>query len=203
MRVTSSRPEPGDRVEVVIEDEGGINLTGLFDFRSILFLISDEQGIERYREDLTGEFVYDEGSYTRGVVRTVLPNLPGGRYVLTVRATDNFNNRGEGSMGIDLREAAGRGLLSRLFGLPNPFAEFTEIVCELREEGPVRVSVYSVSGRRVREFGLSGHRGENRILWDGRDARGGAVANGVYLVRVSMKSSEGEASLVEPLVRIR
>ena len=48
-----------------------------------------------------------------------------------------------------------------------------------------------MSGRRVREWSQDGLSGENRLQWDGLDQRGDAVANGVYLLRVSARPAAG------------
>jgi trimeric autotransporter adhesin len=69
--------------------------------------------------------------------------------------------------------------------VPNPFNPRTTISFTLADPGRVRLAVYDVRGRRVREL-LDAQLGVGRqeVLWDGRDASGRAVAGGVYLFRV-------------------
>ncbi|MFO7653454.1 MAG: M14 family zinc carboxypeptidase [Candidatus Krumholzibacteriia bacterium] len=55
--------------------------------------------------------------------------------------------------------------------------------------GDVRVDVFDARGARVREL----HRGSlgagtQILVWDGRDARGGSVASGIYFVRAEVAS---------------
>lgn len=202
----SGRAAPGEPLEAVIADSSGVNLTGIFDFRSLLLTLLDSSGQEQYRADVTGEFSYDEGSHTRGRVHTTLPDVALGRYKVVVTATDNFNNRGEGSLEVNFGTTASRPGITRLYGLPNPVrdGETMQISFTLDQAGTVRVSLYSVSGRKVREWSLDGVSGENRLAWDGTDARGDPVANGVYLVRVVARNAVGRTSdLVEPVVRAR
>jgi hypothetical protein len=194
---------PGEPVEVEISDASGINLTRLFDFRSVLFSVLDEQGIERFRSDVTSTFAYDPGSYTVGRTVVTLPDLPEGDYTLKVTATDNYNNRGEGLLEVRLAGASTVQPLSEVYGLPNPFNESTQITWAMSDAGSVKLSIFSVSGRKVREWSVDGDRGENRIAWDGTDGRGDAVANGVYLVRIAVRTDNGTHDIVEPIVRVR
>jgi len=80
---------------------------------------------------------------------------------------------------------------------PNPFARTTEI----EVAGPAsRVVIHDVRGRVVREWNATGSGTGNtrRFAWDGTDARGLAVASGIYFVRVL-----GGATAVPPLRIVR
>ena len=121
-------------------------------------------------------------------------------------AADNFNNRGEARLPVSFGTAGDGGDIANLLALPNPFVESTEITFDLVAASPmVRVLVFSVSGRKVREWEIAGSAGENRVAWDGRDSTGDPVANGVYLVKVAARPADGgdEIDLVEPIVRLR
>ncbi len=207
-RVELSLPgstRPGATVRAIIEDESGINLTRLFEFRSVLFTVTDESDVERFRADVTDRFAYDDGSYRKGALETVIPEVPAGRYTFRLTATDNFNNRGEGTLEVQVGGAGAVTGVSEVYALPNPFAAATDITYTLDRDAGVRASIFSVSGRKVMEWTLDGLSGENRIKWDGRDRAGDAVANGVYLVRISARPRDGGkiTDVVEPIVRIR
>jgi len=75
-------------------------------------------------------------------------------------------------------------LLGRSY--PNPFNPQTLIPLEVpAAAGPVRLQVYDVLGRSVRELvGGSLGAGLHLVPWDGRDESGAPVAAGVYLVRL-------------------
>lgn len=68
---------------------------------------------------------------------------------------------------------------------PNPFNPSTSIVFVIAEAGPVHLAVYDLRGRLVRTL-LDGPApaGRQAVPWDGRDAKGAAVAGGVYLCRI-------------------
>lgn len=50
------------------------------------------------------------------------------------------------------------------------------------ERGQVRVAVYDITGRLVKKL-VDGvyEAGRHSVVWDGRDADGGAVASGIYI----------------------
>jgi hypothetical protein len=68
------------------------------------------------------------------------------------------------------------------------------------QAAPVRITVYSVDGRRLRTLVDGRHdAGVERILWDGRDDTGRRVAPGMYVVRFAL----GERELTQKLVLTR
>lgn len=69
--------------------------------------------------------------------------------------------------------------------VPNPFNPATVLAFELTETSEVDLSVYDLSGRRVRTL-MNGIReaGEHRVAWNGRDQAGKAVPSGVYFYRI-------------------
>ena len=65
---------------------------------------------------------------------------------------------------------------------PNPFNPATTIRYELKDSGSVSLSIYDMSGQRIRQL-VDEHQqaGYYELEWDGRDASGARVATGVYL----------------------
>lgn len=79
---------------------------------------------------------------------------------------------------------------------PNPFNPRTTIGFGLASGGPVTVDIHDAAGRRIATL----HRGDlgagrHELVWDGRDAHGGACASGVYLVRVTAAGGAGSTSI--------
>jgi hypothetical protein len=75
---------------------------------------------------------------------------------------------------------------TRLFpNVPNPFNPKTRIGYEVVEDGPVRITVFDVTGQRVRTLIDARHvAGRHEVSWDGMDDRGTVVASGVYFTRM-------------------
>jgi len=70
-------------------------------------------------------------------------------------------------------------------GSPNPFAGGTQLAFRLPQATRVRLDVFDLQGRRVRQLiDGQGIAGENRLAWDGRDNAGRAILPGVYLARL-------------------
>lgn len=74
-----------------------------------------------------------------------------------------------------------------LFGKswPNPFRTTTTLAFTLDRRSDVRLDVFDVSGRRVRELAVRAFTaGQHTLQWDGRDAGGHALPSGTYFVRL-------------------
>jgi hypothetical protein len=68
---------------------------------------------------------------------------------------------------------------------PNPFGETTTITYTLDRSAPVELAVYDVQGRRVRTLAEGRQApGTHTTQWDGRNAQGKQVADGLYVYRL-------------------
>ncbi|MFN0149305.1 MAG: FlgD immunoglobulin-like domain containing protein [bacterium] len=82
-------------------------------------------------------------------------------------------------------------------GAPNPFQRQTTIAFDLPQSASASVSVYNVSGALVRTL-LDGPiaAGRHAVSWEGRDDRGGEVAQGVYVLRLESGSNVATRKVV-------
>ena len=69
--------------------------------------------------------------------------------------------------------------------MPNPFNPSTTIRFELPQLADVQLDIYDLLGQKVRTL-VAGQRsaGWHEAVWDGRDASGMLVSNGVYFYRL-------------------
>ncbi|MBN1352586.1 T9SS type A sorting domain-containing protein, partial [candidate division KSB1 bacterium] len=67
---------------------------------------------------------------------------------------------------------------------PNPFNATTKIKFGLPEASNVKFYIYDILGNLVKEVAQNYDRGYYSITWDGTDARGLAVATGIYIYRL-------------------
>lgn len=67
---------------------------------------------------------------------------------------------------------------------PNPFNAQTTLRFDLPEAGEVALTIYNLSGQRVRTL-VDGYReaGTHAVLWDGKDGSGRDMASGIYFYR--------------------
>ena len=84
-------------------------------------------------------------------------------------------------------------------GAPNPFRSNTKFEFALPQAGRTDLTVYDVSGRRVKTL-LSRDLDAGRfdVTWDGRDENGRMTAPGVYFVRIQ----SGQFSDVKKSIRL-
>jgi hypothetical protein len=69
--------------------------------------------------------------------------------------------------------------------VPNPFNPTTRIRFDLPEAADVRLAIYDVSGRKIRELASGAMAaGAREVMWDGRDSSGRAAASGIYFYRL-------------------
>jgi hypothetical protein len=99
--------------------------------------------------------------------------------------------------------------VTALFPFPNPFTSevrFTFTLTGVRPAERVTIRVLTVAGRVVRTMEMppgDARVGVNRVVWDGRDQDGDAVANGVYFYQVTALSEGRSATAVGRLARAR
>jgi hypothetical protein len=200
---------PGSEIGATLEDPSGINLTRLFEFRSILLKVFDRSGLEQFRQDVTDRFQYEEGSSTRGHLTAVVPDLEPAPYTFTLSATDNLNNASLASLDLEIGTPSPISDFETVQApYPNPFnpdGEPTKLVYSLTRTARVTARIYSVSGRLVRKADMDAEAGSNVFEWNGRDEAGDAVANGVYLVQLTSKrtGSSETRKVLERVVVLR
>jgi hypothetical protein len=100
-------------------------------------------------------------------------------------ATDN-DLENESANGPLLMNVDGRSLWSATYGLdqnfPNPFNNATRIGYDLPESGIVRLVIYDLTGRKIKELvNKRQKRGYSSIVWNGRNYYGELVGSGVYI----------------------
>jgi Carboxypeptidase regulatory-like domain len=129
-----------------------------------------------------------------------ISTVPSGTYAIQVRVDDYVAAVVSGVVVVDITgvdiEARPRFYLGE--PAPNPASDGVSFRVVTRGDPSVTLEVFDVHGRLVK-----GWRGEGSldgtVFWDMRDARGGAVASGVYVVRLRA----GHAQQLRRLVCIR
>lgn len=93
--------------------------------------------------------------------------------------------------------------------VPNPFQErttFTFMVSGATPPVGGEIAIFTVAGRKIKAIPLTAvdlHVGFNKIDWDGLDADGDRLANGVYLYRVTVENGESKDQVIEKIVVMR
>jgi hypothetical protein len=125
-------------------------------------------------------------------------------YYLVAGQTDSYGAGGYDGWLIKLKEpqaaVGGNGAPTVAFldaPAPNPAGLTTTLRFGLAYGAETEVSIYDVSGRRVRLLAAGWREGgEHTARWDGKDDAGRDVCPGIYLVRVSSGSFRAASKLV-------
>ena len=130
--------------------------------------------------------LFTEQSGTRVLFRELIPEeRSAGRFTARVRAQDVVGNVVEKEWRIRAGEKLEDGLFD-VYNAPNPMKNRTTFRFKLGSTSPAEVSIriYSTSGKllRVIRGAVSGV-----TTWDGRDAWGNRLANGLYYYQVNAK----------------
>ncbi len=191
---------PNPTLLVKLSDDNGINVAG----NSVghdLAAVVDQDSKNTYILNDFYEATLDD--YTSGEVRYPLYNLSPGRHEVKVTAWDVANNPAEGYTEFLVAEDA-KLALDHVLNYPNPFTTSTCFMFEHNMAGSeldVMVQIYTVSGRLIKtieqRITAEGYRLGlgNCIQWDGRDDFGDRLAKGVYIYKVKVRSTTGDAAL--------
>lgn len=180
-------------LEVTICDSGcGINLTGEVGHK--ITLVCDD--VTAQKVDVTALFNYERDSFYRGTFEYPLNHLKPGNHRVKIKAWDNFNNSSTEEANFVI-VADGKLLLQNVLNYPNPFRDETSFTCNVNLPAEISIRIYTLAGRLIRQMPpILAQQGFNLLCeWDGTDAEGDRLANGVYLYQISARSEAGEQVL--------
>jgi hypothetical protein len=115
---------------------------------------------------------------------------PGREYAYRVTAVDASGNESAASTTITVRIPHLDDIMVPLdffsagAPVPNPSAGPVSLPMVVGSDSPVRISVFDVGGRLVRDFQDRLPAGRGSVSWDGHDASGRLVARGIYFLHV-------------------
>ena len=85
-----------------------------------------------------------------------------------------------------------------LYNFPNPMkgeTSFMFTIAGSKQPDNVKIRIYTVGGRLIKEILSPAYIGNNSIVWDGRDSDGDFVANGTYIYKlITSDGTEAESS---------
>ncbi|UCH83609.1 MAG: hypothetical protein JSW50_14330, partial [Candidatus Latescibacterota bacterium] len=131
--------------------------------------------------DVTKSFTFDHGGLdTSGVLSYPLPDLPIGEHRAIFKVADSFGQVQLDTLQFSVTEQM-HYAAEAVLNYPNPFSSTTYFLFNLTDQADIQLDIFTTSGKRVRRLRETHEAGEAWILWDGRDAAGGPIANGTYL----------------------
>lgn len=171
-----------------ISDADGINTVGSGIGHDIMLTI-DKDPSQSYV--LNDYFQANENSYSAGVLSYKLPEMTNGKHTLNLRAWDLLNN----SSSNDINFEVVKGLTPIIFKVsnyPNPVKTETSIIIDHDRPETVlstSVEIFDLAGRKIWTFAQAS---TNNIKWDLKTINGQKVQTGVYLYRVTIKTTNSD-----------
>ncbi len=179
---------PDFTLYVKLNDETGLNTTGNGIGHTLEGILNNN---ETEPIDLTNFFIGDLNAGGKsGNVIYKFNSLDYGEYDIQVKAWDVFNNYSTDEKNFIV--VNGSDLLLRdVVNYPNPFSNNTTFTFQhnLTQSINVKIKVYTVAGRLIKELEDSNISDKFvKVDWDGKDADGNSLANGVYLYKLIVKT---------------
>ncbi len=169
-------------------DESGINTTGTIGHK--LEAVID--GNENTKYDMTN-FYNSDSTYKSGTIDYDFSGIAVGRHTLRLKAWDTYNNSSEATIEFDVT-ASGTLQVMNVYNYPNPFNSNTAFTFQHNYPGDisVKIKVYTVAGRLIKEINEPAISDKFVVInWDGKDADGETLGNGVYIYKLVVESLDG------------
>ena len=203
---------PSPMISIQVKDDNPnllLNDTSFFDIK----IKYPDQSIHTVYFNETGvTFQAAEDADNLALIEFVKEFEQDGIYTLYVAAKDvsgnSLSNLSESpnfiSAGLDYKldfEVINKSMISNFYNYPNPFSTATRFVYTLTGDklpSYFKIQILTASGKIVREvsqaeFGpLLPGTNQSEFVWDGRDAYGDSLANGVYLYKIIAKDENGD-----------
>ncbi len=174
-----------------ISDSSGVNTTGLGIGHQLLGIL-DNNINESF--DLSNYYSAAKDDFRRGKVKFPVTSLTPGLHSFEIRVWDSFNN---GSVKkVDFTIGNNDELsVENLLPYPNPFSEKVQIYFNHNQtDGVFKISakIYTSNGLLINSIkkDVSSSNNADFIEWDGIDSDGDHVANGIYLINVSIEDQK-------------
>lgn len=169
-----------------IADSSGINLT-INSGKNILLLFDGSNDLNDLI-DVTSGFIYDKDSYTRGVLTWQLPVIEEGNHYMQLIVYDNFSVASVVTVDFNVIKSGSFGVAD-LLPYPNPMNEEGYFSFLLTSDAEITISIYTISGKKIRSINSVGNVGYNQVFWDCRDEDGDKIANNTYFFKVKARDS--------------
>ncbi|XOL41079.1 hypothetical protein KCTC32420_01461 [Aequorivita nionensis] len=174
-----------------LEDPNGINTASGIGHDIVAILDGDESN-----PFILNEFYQAEvDDYTKGKTHFKFRDLEDGLHTLTLKAWDVYNNSSTAEIQF-IVAGSGKLEITRVLNYPNPFVNYTEFWFNHNrpdETLDVQVQVFTVTGKVVwtknASLPPSGSYLCREITWDGRDDFGDRIGKGVYVYKITVRST--------------
>ncbi|MBO9731627.1 MAG: type IX secretion system sortase PorU [Chitinophaga sp.] len=181
---------PDPLLMIDLADSSGINIAGNNSAHSLVAILDSTEYIV-----LNDYFESSLNSYKRGNVLFPLSGLLAGEHRITIKAWDTYNNAATTTLYFKVTE---EGILAveNVRNYPNPFRDVTRFTFLHNQQGQelqLTLQVFTVGGTLVKTMHstiISTTGRYEGMPWDGRGDSGAKLPPGVYLYRVTIRTTK-------------
>ena len=159
-------------------------------------------GVRKYRNEIDSS-VFD--TINRKIIYYYKPILQDGEHFIRITGTNIIGNLENGYQKNFVVSSEAKVL--NVYNYPNPFSENTYFTFKLTQiPDEISINVYTVAGRLIKKLNISGSELNidfNRVFWDGKDADGDEIANGVYFYKMIMKSNGKTQTITQKFAKVK
>lgn len=171
-----------------LSDANGVNIANYGIGNNLIAILDNEQTFE------VGEyFISDLDDFTKGTIQFPIEDLTPGKHIIELKAWDVYNNGASAIVNfIVTRE--NELIIEDLVNYPNPFSETTTFQFSHNRSGEdldVFVSILDITGRPAMSATYLINESPYLVTlpqWDGTNVKGAKLDNGIYLLRVVVRS---------------
>lgn len=170
-----------------LSDASGINIANYGIGNSLMAILDNDKIFE------IGEFyIADIDDFTKGTITFPIENLEPGKHTIEIKAWDTFNNPASGT--ISFVVTGEQLVIDNLYNFPNPFSDFTSIQFAHNRAGDdleIIASILDMSGQPMNTLHFEVSSSQYLVTlpeWNGTNAAGTKLSNGIYLLRLTVRS---------------
>ncbi|MEP2668380.1 MAG: type IX secretion system sortase PorU [Cyclobacteriaceae bacterium] len=179
---------PSTQLVARLSDKSGINIANYGIGNSLIAILDDDQVYE-----VGDYYTADLDDFTKGTITFPIENLDPGKHTIELKAWDTYNN--PSSAKVDFVVTAGTQIaIQKLYNYPNPFSSNTTIQFEHNRAGDdleVFATIVDLSGQTMHIMNFEAPESQYLVTlpeWDGTNIAGTKLGNGVYLLRLVVRS---------------
>lgn len=185
-------------------DDNGINTAGMGIGHEITAVLDENSDNVIVLNDY---YTSAENNYQKGQVKYTLKDLEAGPHSVRLKAWDTHNNSSEEYIEFFVSIDADLAL-EHVLNHPNPFSTNTTFHFDHNRVGEnldIQVQIYTISGKLVKTLQTTSYASKAHVAdisWNGRDEYNDALARGVYVYKVNVRSQQdgSKTSKFEKLV---
>ncbi|MDA3781239.1 MAG: type IX secretion system sortase PorU, partial [Bacteroidales bacterium] len=204
--VSGGLTDENPKLYAIISDSSGVNTVGNGIGHDITGILDNNTSNTIILNDY---YESDIDTYQQGKIAYQFADIPEGKHDLKIKLWDVFNNSTEEYIDFIVAESVELSI-KNIFNYPNPFTENTSFFFDHNrpnEDLEVLIQIFTISGKLIKTISTiinsQSFRSEP-IFWSGQDDYSDNIGRGVYLYKISVRSTTGGlASKIEKLVILK